>query len=453
MRLAHFIQRYPPALGGSESYFARLSRYCARRGDQVSVFTSNALALDAFWSPRGSCLPAGVGVEDGVTVRRYPLWRMPGRRWLLKPFSLIPHRLWQCLAQPCNPISFAMWRDAAWLPSPSGRGVGGEGQPFDAVHASAFPYAFPIACAWRLARRLDVPFFVTPFLHLGDPDDSNDPTRRAYTSPWLRWLLREADGVFVQTPSERAAVTALGIFPDRIILQGLGVDPAECTGGYRADARRRWDLPEDGLVVGHLANNSWEKGTNDLIESLEPLWRAERPIHLLLAGPHMPNFARFWKAFAERCPSFVQKRVRRLGPLTDIEKRDFYAAIDVFALPSRSDSFGLVLLEAWANGVPCIAYRAGGIADVIRHERDGLLVSCGDLHALSESIQRICADVLMRERLGAAGLARVPLEFCWDDRLALIRGEIAERIARRKKARPEQAARALPILPTTLRSE
>ena len=134
MRLAHFIQRYPPALGGSEAYFARLNRYCADQGDAVTVFTSNALALDAFWSPHGECLPASTTVEAGVTVRRYPLWRCHGRRWLLKPLSLMPHRLWQCLTAPCNPISFAMWRDA-------------ENEPcqFDAVHASAFPYVFPIA--------------------------------------------------------------------------------------------------------------------------------------------------------------------------------------------------------------------------------------------------------------------------------------------------------------------
>src|SRR5437899_633567 len=148
MRLAHFMQRYPPALGGSESYFARLSRWCVQGGDQVTVFTSNALALEAFWSRAGCCLPAGVGVEDGVTVRRYPLWRMPGRRWLLKPLSLIPHRLWQCLTMPCNPISMAMWRDAG------GKDEGGRMKDessfilhpssfsFDAVHAAAFPYAF-----------------------------------------------------------------------------------------------------------------------------------------------------------------------------------------------------------------------------------------------------------------------------------------------------------------------
>src|SRR5947209_8553033 len=108
MRVAHFVQRYPPAIGGSEAYFARLSRFLANQGDQVTVFTSNAIDLEAFWSRQGRCLPAAVAVEEGVEVRRYPLWRWPGRRYLLKFLSFFPQRLWQCLTVPCNPISPAM---------------------------------------------------------------------------------------------------------------------------------------------------------------------------------------------------------------------------------------------------------------------------------------------------------------------------------------------------------
>ena len=161
LRVAHFIQRYPPALGGSEAYFARLSRYFVQQGDQATVFTSNAHDLEAFWSPRGRCLPADTCLNDGVTVRRFPLrLRFRGRRWLLKPLSLIPHRGWQCLTTTCNPLLPALWRECDRTH-----------QVFDVVHASAFPYAFPIWCARRLVRRLGVPFLLTPFLHLGDPDD------------------------------------------------------------------------------------------------------------------------------------------------------------------------------------------------------------------------------------------------------------------------------------------
>src|SRR5262245_296828 len=88
MRVAHFIQRYPPALGGSEAYFARLGRYLARHGDAVTVFTTTAIALEDFWRAEARSLPSSSAREDDVTVRRYPLLRFPGRRYLLKLLSL-----------------------------------------------------------------------------------------------------------------------------------------------------------------------------------------------------------------------------------------------------------------------------------------------------------------------------------------------------------------------------
>jgi glycosyltransferase involved in cell wall biosynthesis len=404
MKVAHFVQRYPPALGGSEAYFARLSRYLASQGDQVTVFTTTALDLEAFWRLDAHCLPAGISPEDGVAVRRYGLVRWPGRRWFLKPLSLIPHPLLQCLTLPCNPMAPQMWTDA-------GQAV----ERFDVVHATAFPYAWPIACGLRLARRLGVPFFVTPFLHLGDPENPRDSTRRAYTAPAFMHLLRAADRVFVQTEPEYEALRARDLPADRLVLQGLGVDPGECSGGNRSDARERWGVAHAEVVVGHLANLSAEKGTVDLLRAAALAWQQGQRFTLVLAGPAMPNFRRFWKSYP------FAERVHCLGVLTEEQKRDFFAGIDLFALPSRSDSFGLVLLEAWANGLANLAYRAGGVAGVIHHEEDGLLVRCGDTGALAAALGRLVADAGLRCRLGAAGQARLADEFRWNDKLGLVR--------------------------------
>ena len=227
MRIAHFVHRYPPAQGGAEAYFARLSRYLAAAGDQVTVFTTAAHDLEAFWSRRGRCFATGNFQDEGVEVRRYPLWRWPGRRYLLKALSLVPIPRWQCYTLSCNPIAWGMWRDA-----------GRTDRPFDVVHATAFPYAWVIVCALRLARRLGVPFLVTPFLHLGDQANPHDRTRRAYLSPALLSLLRAADRVFVQTGLERDALRERGLPDDRLVLQGMGVDLAECSGGNRPRAGR-----------------------------------------------------------------------------------------------------------------------------------------------------------------------------------------------------------------------
>src|SRR5205807_10082596 len=118
---------------------------------------------------------------------------------------LLPWRPLQALALPCNPISRALLRAAdRWT------------QPVDVVHATALPYTWPLWCGLRLARRRGVPFLLTPFLHVGNPDDSGDPTRRAYTLPGLAWLLRQADVLFAQTELERAALVGLGVPPGRV---------------------------------------------------------------------------------------------------------------------------------------------------------------------------------------------------------------------------------------------
>ncbi len=471
LHVAHFVQRYPPAVGGSEAYFARLTDYLAACGDAVTVFTSTAVGLTEMWEgsrrpaecdrdtagaavvragldpappPEGegrgrgstSCdsadamtapgpsvgasppFPPREGGPGGLgfgAVHRFPPLTFPARRYILKAASLLPVRRWQCLTSPCNPVCPAMWRAA-------GRFDG----LLDAVHATAFPYSFPVACGLRLARRRGVPFFLTPFLHTGDPDDPNDPTRRQYTKPHLRWLLRQADRVFVQTRLERDTAVALGVPSERVIVQGLGVDPAECTGGDRAAARAAWGVGPDEVVVGHLANASVEKGTVDLLAAAARLWDEGKAFRVVLAGPEMPNFRTFWECFPHR------NWVTKLGPITDAQKRGFFAGIDAFALPSRSDSFGLVLLETWANTKPNLVYRAGGPAELVRDGIDGLQARCGYIAGLADQLGRLVGDERLRARLGEAGRERVGTEFRWADKLALVRSEMLA--GRRKPA-------------------
>ena len=392
MHLVHALHRYPPALGGAEKYAAELTAFHAARGDTVTVWASTAHDLEAMRYAGHAEHPAGL--RDGV--HRFRPLHFPGRRYAFKALSLVGPPAWRARWLPCNPVMPGMMQAA--------RDFDG---PLDAVHAFAFPYSFPILAGLRLAQRRGVPFALTPFLHLGDPKDYRDRTLQQYTSPPLRWLLNQADRVFVQTPSEFAACVELGVPASRLTLQGLGIDAAECTGGDRERARRSWGVTPDTVVVGHLANLSREKGSLDLVEALR--WSDVRTV---LAGPAMPNFTR----------NFVPSpKVTVLGPLTESAKRDFYAGIDLFALPSRSDSFGLVLLEACANGKMVIAYRAGGPADLIRHDVDGLLVPCGDVTALTAVIARLAGDAGLRERMGRAGQARVATEFVRDERLAVVR--------------------------------
>ena len=68
LRVAHFVQRYPPALGGSEAYFAPPGNYLVAAGDAVTVFTTNALDLEAFW--RLPCPDGAAEYRAGKRRRR-----------------------------------------------------------------------------------------------------------------------------------------------------------------------------------------------------------------------------------------------------------------------------------------------------------------------------------------------------------------------------------------------
>jgi glycosyltransferase involved in cell wall biosynthesis len=394
MHLVHFIHRYPPARGGAELYCERLTRFLQEEGHKVEVWTSTANELSAMWHKGYSELPS-----EG-TVRRFEPLRFPGRRYFCKAMSLLPYAPWQAYWLPCNPWCIGMMR-----------AVRDYSAPLDAVHAFAFPYSFLSFCAWKLSVFRKVPLFLTPFLHLGDPTNPRDRTRKQYTSRPLRWLLNQADRVFVQTELEADAVRRLGVPAERVILQGLGVDAAECTGGDPAATRCRWGVSDIECVVGHLANASYEKGTIDLLQAMNG------DAKVVLAGPAMPSFERFWEGYPHK------ERVIRLGELSDAAKRDFFAAIDVFALPSRSDSFGLVLLEAWANRVPNVVYRAGGPGELVRDSTDGRVVACGDIHALREAILQLVHEPELRKRMGIAGQERLGA-FRWADKLRIVRDEL-----------------------------
>jgi len=253
----------------------------------------------------------------------------------------------------------------------------------------------------RLAERTGARLVMSPFTHVAPPGPSGARMRRAYLSPLNVRLLSRADRVFVQTDLERRTLAEAGLAPASQTIVGLGVDARECTGGDRQRFRRARQLADDVVVVGHLANKSWDKGTVDLLDAAERLWDKGLSFVLVLAGSEMRTFTRRW-AHA-RFP----ERVVNLGELSDDERKDFFAAIDVFALPSYVESFGLSPLEAALNGVPVVAYAHGGPGAIFTNEVNALLAPPGNLGRLAETLEKLILQQSERQRLGeeAAALA------------------------------------------------
>jgi glycosyltransferase involved in cell wall biosynthesis len=119
-------------------------------------------------------------------------------------------------------------------------------------------------------------------------------------------------------------------------------------------------------------------------------------------------------------PSDDRRWILLLGFVSEAERRDLLAACDLLALPSRTESFGLVFMEAWANHKPIIGARAGAIPAVVRDGEDGILVKFGDVAALAGAIETLVRSPELRANMGAVGFAQVIDESVWFERVRAV---------------------------------
>jgi glycogen(starch) synthase len=141
-----------------------------------------------------------------------------------------------------------------------------------------------------------------------------------------------------------------------------------------------------------------------------------------MVGEPTPSFSRQYQAL----PVGVRSRVLDLR-LSEQEKHDLLAASSALALPSRDDSFGIVLLEAWLHGKPVVGASAGGIPDVIQEGETGLLVPYGDASALAQAIAWLLDHPAEAAQMGLRGRERTLARWTWDavyDRVRAVYGQV-----------------------------
>ena len=400
-RLIHICPRYWPARGGVESVFERLSEHFAEAGHHVDVWTTDALTVRGLTARGEPTATPEAEVVRGVHVRRFPARRWPAQRVLRTAAHVLPAgRSWHANTLRWTP----------WVPALD-RECAGAAIEADVVHAAGLPYSSLLLAGERLARRIRARWLVSPFTHVPAPGQAGRLMRRAYLSPFNVALLATADVVFAQTGAEREMLVQAGVPDARVRVLGLGVDVARVAGGDRDGQRRRWGIDSETVVVGHLANKSRDKGTVDLLAAMPSVWARLPGVRVVLAGPTMPSFA----DHVARQP--LDARVIDLGPLDEQGLRDFLSAIDVFAMPSVVESFGLAALEAASAGAAVVVYAHGGPAAIWTDGVDARVVATGDVAALASAIAGVCGDPVVRGRLAEAGSRRAH-SFTWGEVLA-----------------------------------
>lgn len=111
----------------------------------------------------------------------------------------------------------------------------------------------------------------------------------------------------------------------------------------------------------------------------------------------------------------IEDRVIFAGKIPNSKIPDMLSSIDIFVMPSLSESFGVSILEAEACGLPVVATNVGGIPEVVRDSETGFLVAPGDSNAIAEKLCLLVEDGKMREKFGAYGRKFVELNYDWKD--------------------------------------
>ncbi len=176
----------------------------------------------------------------------------------------------------------------------------------------------------------------------------------------------------------------------------LGVDPALfAPRPFRAEPH-----PFEIICVGRLTP---AKGQAILLDAMARLRADSREVRLRFVGDG-PDRATLERIAIERGLGGV---VGFEGAVNQDRIRELYAAADVFALASFAEGIPVVLMEAMAMTIPCVTTFITGIPELIRDGQDGLLVAPSDAEGLAAAIARLMDDAELRQRLGAAGRARV----------------------------------------------
>jgi glycosyltransferase involved in cell wall biosynthesis/predicted metal-dependent phosphoesterase TrpH len=200
------------------------------------------------------------------------------------------------------------------------------------------------------------------------------------------------DIVLSPSPAADEALAAIGMAGERVMRWDRGVDTARFRPELRA-AEPATD--EETITVMYSGRITREKGVDLLIDAFLLARACDRRLRLVLAGGG-PEQGRVGERLGESATF--------LGWLEGEDLARAYATADVFLFPSSTDTFGQVILEAQASGLPVIAVAEGGPLSLVRHRESGLLCQA-DAAQLAAALLELAEAPLLREHLARGGLA------------------------------------------------
>jgi len=245
-------------------------------------------------------------------------------------------------------------------------------QNFTRIH-SATPG--PVGLLGLLAAKLlNRPFYTTYHTHLPEYAAyvTGDQSLEGLTWTYMRWFYNQADKVFCPSQAFADELVANGIDEHRIELMPRGVD----TNRFTVKERQR---KGDGFKLLYVGRVSREKNLDVLGEAFREMGREDVKLSIVGDGPYREELMKELADLDVDFPGYVEG--------DDLVRR--YQEADLFVFPSTTDTFGNVILEAHACGVPTVATDQGGPKENIVPGETGAIVPGGDARALREAIEAL----------------------------------------------------------------
>jgi D-inositol-3-phosphate glycosyltransferase len=369
--------------GGMNVYIVEVSKRLAERDVEVEIFTRAT----------SSELPPIVEMAPGVTVRHVTAG----------PFEGLSKE--ELPSQLCAFTNGVLRAEAARPPG-----------SYDLIHSH---YWMSGQVGWLARERWGVPHVHTAhtlakvknrFIADGDRPE---PKARVIGE---EQVIAEADRLVANTRFEaQDLVSCYDADPTRLTVVQPGVDLDRFRPrSTRAGDRRRLGLPERGYVVAFVGRIQPLKGPDVLINALAaPALRDQDVTVVICGGPSGSGLDRPTALIELAASLGVSHKVRFLAPQTGEALAELYRAADLVAVPSHSESFGLVALEAQACGTPVVAAAVGGLVTAVTDGVSGVLVDGHDPGDWATVLANLLLSPARRLRL-SVGAVRHATNFSWD---------------------------------------
>ena len=350
MKILFVQNRFYPAIGGAERHTYLLSKYLAKKGHEVTVYTTTSLSKDDvlsialsppfFVKPK---IKANLPKEEFIEIFTVKRFDMRLRFW---SFNWIPEMFKKLKATA---------------------------HEFDIIHAHGYHVSSSLASCYY-AKKCKKPFILTAH-DLIIPDDL--PTdaklfKKIYDKTFGRYLLKNSTRLIALTEDQIQQYAERGgdVSKIRIIPNGIELDKYR-NAKTNPDIIAKYGIDDVDKVLLFVGRIDKYKGIQDVIEAMPVILSKHHNIKFIVVGGDY-GYKSELKKLSEKLN--VDKSVVFTGNISKEELIELYKRADIFVFPSKMEGFGIVLLEAIASGTLCIAYSIPSVRKIIKDNENGVLV-------------------------------------------------------------------------------